>query len=75
MMNKIEKTEVEGLFKTNEGTFLFANDRSTVNAYKKRRMELEAKDNEINRMKDQINNMKDDISSIKEMLQLLLQKG
>jgi peptidoglycan hydrolase CwlO-like protein len=64
------KTDVKGLYKTNVGAVVNA-DNDALNAYKRRKKSVE----ETKKMKVDIDNMKVDLKEIKEMLINLSRKG
>ena len=67
------KTEKEGLYKTNPGSFAYDNKEDIQN-YRKQRSIHEAREKEIENMKCQINTLGKDISDIKEMLVAILNR-
>lgn len=53
---------------------LLNTDNAGLEAYKKRKLNLKRKDNQISEMSKDINNLKEDLFEIKSVLQTIVQK-
>ena len=65
----MRKTEVSGIYKTDEGALINI-DNASLKAYKKKKKSL----NKIDDMEQDLAQLKDDMTEIKELLQKLIGK-
>ena len=69
-----KRTEINDLYKTEDGTFLFARKHNEISEYRRKIKMFEDKESEIDSLKDKINKIEDDMSDIKDMLSILIKK-